>query len=152
MAEDRKFKFENGQFINRVSGEAIPDDEPVMIFRARDRHALAVLAFYRGLVADEHHKQAVDDRILEFTSFAEAHAGRMKEPGITQHIQLNTASTPPPASEEVGAMVEGALKTVSDRFPDWEPSPAQQGFARAVAAALLEKLAGNDAYARGVES
>jgi hypothetical protein len=90
MAEDRKFKFENGRFVNRVSGEAIPDDEPVILFRARDRHALAVLDFYRQIIEDPHHRQAVTDRINEFHAYRQAHPERMKEPGITRHIRLNS--------------------------------------------------------------
>lgn len=93
MAEDRKFKFENGQFVNRVSGEAIPDDEPVIIFRARDRHALTLLRHYASLAGDEHHQRAIFDRIEEFTAYQEAHPERVKEPGITRHIRLN--SEPP---------------------------------------------------------
>lgn len=89
MAEDRKFKFENGQFVNRVSGEPILDDEPVILFRARDRHALAVLAFYYGLVEDEHHQEAIMDRIKEFRAYRKANPDRLKEPGITRHIKLN---------------------------------------------------------------
>jgi hypothetical protein len=90
MAEDRKFKFENGRFVNRVSGEPIPDDEPVIIFRARDRHALAVLTYYLGLVEDGHHQQAVFDRIGEFTAYRADHPERLKEPGVTRHIKLNS--------------------------------------------------------------
>jgi hypothetical protein len=90
MAEDRKFKFENGQFINRVSGEPIPDDEPVILFRARDRYALDVLSFYLSLSKDEHHQQAIKDRIDEFYSYRASHPERMKEPGITRHIRLNS--------------------------------------------------------------
>jgi len=89
MSEDRKFKFENGQFINRVSGEAIPDDEPVILFRARDWHSLGLLRMYRGMVDDEHHKQAVQDRIDEFQAFKTNNPDRMKEPGVTRHIRLN---------------------------------------------------------------
>ncbi len=89
MAEDRKFKFENGQFVNRVSGEPIPDDEPVIIFRARDRHALQVLNFYLRTVEDDHHKQAIRDRIGEFGAFRDANEDLMKEPGVTRHIVLN---------------------------------------------------------------
>ena len=88
--EDRKFKFENGQFVNRVSGEPIPDDEPVILFRARDGHALPLLYVYLDMVNDPHHKQAVQDRIDEFTRFAADHPERMKEPGITRHIALNS--------------------------------------------------------------
>lgn len=90
MAEDRKFKFENGRFVNRVSGEAIPDDEPVILFRARDRNALEALRYYRSLCEDEHHREAVTDRISEFKSYQDAHPERMKEPGVTRHIQLNS--------------------------------------------------------------
>jgi len=89
MAEDRKFKFENGQFVNRVSGEVIPDDEPVIIFRARDIHAMSVLGHYHDLVGDPHHERAVLDRIEEFAAFRRAHPERMKEPGVTRAIQLN---------------------------------------------------------------
>jgi hypothetical protein len=88
MAEDRKFKFENGRFINRVSGEAIPDDEPVIIFRARDHHAVAVLQHYYSLVNDPHHEQAIWERLNEFLEFKQRFPDRMKEPGITHHIEL----------------------------------------------------------------
>jgi hypothetical protein len=90
MAEDRKFKFEDGSFVNRVSGEAIPADEPVMLFRARDRHTLALLEFYKGLAVDPHHKQAIQDRIDEFYAYQQAHPEKLKEPGITRHIKLNS--------------------------------------------------------------
>lgn len=93
MSEDRKFKFENGRFVNRVSGEEIPDDEPVIIFRARDRHALPLLRAYVSMVDDEHHRAAVLDRIDEFRQFAREHPERMKEPGITRHISLNRDRT-----------------------------------------------------------
>jgi hypothetical protein len=89
MAEDRKFKFENGRFINRVSGEAIPDNEPVILFRARDRHAVELLNFYWKLATDEHHREAISDRIEEFLAYRAAHPERVKEPGITRHIKLN---------------------------------------------------------------
>lgn len=89
MSEDRKFKFENGRFINRVSGEAIPDDEPVILFRARDKHALAVLDYYLGLAEDGHHRTAIRDRITEFADYRAAYPERLKEPGITKHIVLN---------------------------------------------------------------
>lgn len=90
MSEDRKFKFEAGKFVNRVSGEAIPDDEPVILFRARDHHALDVLLFYQGLASDPHHIAAIQDRINEFQAYQDEFPERMKEPGITRHIRLNS--------------------------------------------------------------
>jgi hypothetical protein len=93
MAEDRKFKFEDGKFVNRVSGEAIPDDEPVILFRARDWHAMAVLSYYQTIADDEHHQRAIQDRINEFAAFRLDHPERMKEPGITRDIRLNEEKT-----------------------------------------------------------
>lgn len=89
MAEDRKFKFENGRFVNRVSGEAIPDDEPVILFRARDNHAIPTLIAYLAMVTDPHHRQAVMDRLDEFSAYRAQNPDRLKEPGITRHIVLN---------------------------------------------------------------
>lgn len=91
MTEDRKFYWNTikNAFVNRVSGEAIPDDEPVIIFRARDKHALRVLYYYQQLCADEHHQRAIVDRINEFGIFARFNSERMKEPGITHDILLN---------------------------------------------------------------
>lgn len=87
--QDRKYKFENGQFVNRISGEPIPKDEPTFILRARDFHSLAVLKDYLYLIHDDHHKKAVQDRIDEFEKFAMDNPVRMKEPGITGDIELN---------------------------------------------------------------
>jgi hypothetical protein len=98
MAEDRKFKFEDGGFVNRVSGEAIPDDEPVILFRARDKHSIAVLMAYLDMVSHPHHRQAVMDRLDEFSAYRAAHPERLKEPGITGHIRLNSDASPAPAA------------------------------------------------------
>jgi hypothetical protein len=92
MAEDRKFAFENGRFVNRVSGEAIPDDEPVIIFRARDVHTISVLRHYQALANEPHHIRAIQDRIDEFAAYQEANPHMLKEPGISRHIRLNDES------------------------------------------------------------
>lgn len=84
--QDRKFRFVAGRFVNRVSGEEIPLHEPVIIFRARDRHAVRVLQFYLGLAVDEHHRAAIRERIADFQRFADYHA--VKEPGITHDFRL----------------------------------------------------------------
>jgi len=60
-----------------------------MIFRARDRHALQVIEYYHSLVTEDHHEQAVQERLSEFRAFKAEHPERMKEPGITRHIRLN---------------------------------------------------------------
>lgn len=90
MAEDAKFYWdhESGVFRNRVSGEAIPKDEPVMIFRARDAHAPRVLAYYAGIVEDPHHQRAVDQTLNDFLRYRRDNPDKVKEPGITHDFRL----------------------------------------------------------------
>lgn len=79
LTEQQEPKY-GGTLFNRASGEAIPTDEPVFIFRARDRHAVAALGFYAGDLANASHFQAVRQRIIDFKAFTSAHPERMKEP------------------------------------------------------------------------
>jgi hypothetical protein len=69
-----------GTLFNRVSGEAIPADEPVFIFRARDHYAARVIAHYMVYLPPSDHRVAVEQRARDFYSFAVAHPDRMKEP------------------------------------------------------------------------
>jgi hypothetical protein len=73
-------KYETGQIINRASGEVIPQDEPVMIFRARDVYSIDVLKAYHDMVIDEDHRVAIELRIQQFTQFKEQNPDRMKYP------------------------------------------------------------------------
>ncbi len=68
------------RLINRETGEAIPDDEPIFIFRARDKHARDVLLQYSLLVADENHRRVILQRCGHFDQFAQNHPDRMHEP------------------------------------------------------------------------
>lgn len=97
MAADTKFWWDGEHFRNRTSGEAIPEDEPVILFRARDVHAVKVLSYYHDLVKDEHHIKAVSEKLEEFKAFKRDHPDRIKEPGITRDIRL---ASDQPASEE----------------------------------------------------
>ncbi len=69
-----------GRLVNRQTGKQIPDDEPVFVIRAQDKHAVSALRWYRGLVQEVDQIDAVNRRITEFEAFATAHPGRMKEP------------------------------------------------------------------------
>lgn len=85
MDQEPKYEFRDGRVISRSSGEAIPPDEPVFVFRARDVHALDALHRYADvLVMDERttddHLEAVQQRILQFARFADNHPDRMKTP------------------------------------------------------------------------
>lgn len=71
---------EHGKLVNRQSGEVIPDDEPVMIFRARDKRAKAAIAYYLGFCEDKTHREAVRLRLFQFEHWFQANPDRMKEP------------------------------------------------------------------------
>ena len=72
------------------TGEPIPDDEPLILFRARDRLALPTLEHYMKLaVADgcvTEHLEGIDNRIKAFEQFRTEHPERMKQPGITRGL------------------------------------------------------------------
>lgn len=78
--QDPKYQFLHELVMNRHTGEIVPADEPVFIFRARDRHAAAALSFYASIVRDEEHRAAIAQRVKDFDAFATEHPERMKEP------------------------------------------------------------------------
>ena len=71
---------QHGRIWNRHSGEPIPDDEPVFIFRARDVHAVAALEYYAERCKDPSQANTVFGRATDFRLFARNHPERMKEP------------------------------------------------------------------------
>ena len=78
--QNPKYCFKDGKIYNRQSGEVIPDDEPVMVFRARDRHAIDVIIYYLSIINNVEHKIAVSRIVGDFAQFAIKHDDRMKEP------------------------------------------------------------------------
>ncbi len=75
------------RIINELS-QAIPEDEPMILFRARDRHALAMLHAYLQICIEDNcksrHIVGIQKRIAAFGEFAREHPERMKQPGITE--------------------------------------------------------------------
>jgi hypothetical protein len=84
---DDKHHIANNKIIKTSNGQPIPDDEPRMLFRGRDRLAVPLIKYYRELcIADgcnEHQIAAVDIMIEEFNKFARTSV-TMKQPGITR--------------------------------------------------------------------
>jgi hypothetical protein len=83
IAQEPKYTVNGSAIMNRASGEAIPADEPVFIFRARDVRAVGALSRYASVVAlhsSEDHWLAVMGRIDDFVRFRRDHPERMKEP------------------------------------------------------------------------
>lgn len=74
--------------IVNLAGVPVPDDEPLILFRARDRNALDMLRFYRAICrtdgCTDFHLRGIDNRIEAFEQFAISQPGRMKQPGITE--------------------------------------------------------------------
>jgi hypothetical protein len=77
---------ETGRIVNRETGEAIPDDEPIIILRAKDVHAAPTIRRYVDLVNEARgskpsvHMDSCFGRYQSFVEFARAHPQRMKQP------------------------------------------------------------------------
>lgn len=79
--QDPKYRISpDGRIVNRASGELIPEDEPIFIFRARDLYAAKILLDYSELVQNPLHSRAVLRRAVDFLQFAVQNPQRMKEP------------------------------------------------------------------------
>jgi hypothetical protein len=78
--QEPKYALRGGRVINRASGEAIPLDEPIMIFRGRDKYAAGVIQFYLAMLLNVAHRVAVGDRLRDFNRFREQFPDRMREP------------------------------------------------------------------------
>ena len=71
---------DEGKICNIATGEAIPDDEPVFILRAKDVTAEQTLSYYLTMTSTEEHKQAIKHRIDDFKVFRIGNPDRMKAP------------------------------------------------------------------------
>ncbi len=78
--------------VNLVSGQEIPEDEPLLLLRARDKNALPLIVYYREVCRDQGcndlHLAGIAQIINEFERFQSDHPERMKEPGVTRHLKL----------------------------------------------------------------
>jgi hypothetical protein len=77
--------------VKAATGEPIPDDEPLMLFRARDHNARAgaLMKYREECVADgcnDFHLSGCDNRIHAFSCFRLEHPERMKQPGVTRGL------------------------------------------------------------------
>ncbi len=70
----------DGRIVNRSTGVAIPDDEPVFILRAQDVNAAMTIQNYLALCKSPDHRAVVKGRLADFIEFAQQHPARLKEP------------------------------------------------------------------------
>lgn len=78
--QEPKYDAVNGKLVNRSTGIAIPDDEPVFVFRAKDVHAREALEAYACVLKPGLHRDVICQRIADFAKFAYDNPDRMKEP------------------------------------------------------------------------
>lgn len=79
--QDPKYVIISGKICNAKTKEPIPDDEPIMIFRAKDKQALFTLEHYRkNHHYNDDHDKAIGLQILRFADFACQNPDRMKTP------------------------------------------------------------------------
>lgn len=77
---DAKYDVSTGQFVNRRSGQAIPDEEPTFILRARDIRAAAAVRQYANSCLDPDHARDCHAVADAFDRWAEENPEQMKEP------------------------------------------------------------------------
>jgi len=78
--QDPKYGIENNRLVNMATGEPIPAEEPVFLFRAKDLKAAGALRRYAELCENPEQARIVVGRAEQFEGFAKANPGRMKEP------------------------------------------------------------------------
>lgn len=77
---ERKYKIAGNQLVKKSNEQPIPEDEPLFIFRAKDRKALAALVAYNMILDNLDQKEAVMKSINDFRNFQEGHPELMSEP------------------------------------------------------------------------
>lgn len=87
---DLKHHVDGDQIIKTGNGQPIPEEEPLVLFRARDYLVVRLLEHYRKLCevdgCNEFQLEGVDELIDRFSRFAVEHPERMKQPGITRGL------------------------------------------------------------------
>lgn len=75
-----KYDFRDGKIICLATLKPIPADEPVVVLRAQDRHAVRGLNVYVAGLNEGPHKTAMQDILNQFFDFGARHPEAIKEP------------------------------------------------------------------------
>lgn len=72
------------------NGQEIPENEPMILFRGRDRLAVPMLHAYRDLCVkdgcNDFQLGQIDELIHKFVAFASINPDVMKQPGVTRGL------------------------------------------------------------------
>lgn len=71
---------DTGQLVNRISGNHVPADEPVIVFRAQDANLPLVLTNYIATCKIPEHRLAAAVRLTEVLEWQSQNPLRVKEP------------------------------------------------------------------------
>ena len=77
---ERKYKIKDNRIVKRSNNVPIPDDEPLFIFRAKDRKALSSLVAYCMILDNLEQKASVKQSIDDFRAYQERYPEKMGEP------------------------------------------------------------------------
>jgi len=84
---DGKYEARDGQIVKKLTGEPIPEDEPIFILRARDRLAATTITHYLTLAVQDrctpYHLGGIVEALKAFVAFGVRNPDQMKQPGIT---------------------------------------------------------------------
>ena len=102
--QEPKYTVDGNSVVNRHTGEAIPHDEPIFVFRARDALSVRALEAYLSLIGEREpssaHAEAVRARIADFRRFANTHQSSMKWPDTaTQTVKSEPLQQAAPKAE-----------------------------------------------------
>ena len=78
--QDPKYGIKDNKLVNMKTGKPIPDDEPVMLFRAKDINASDAIHSYAEECSNKKHVVAVMERWQAFSDFCDNNEEIMSEP------------------------------------------------------------------------
>ena len=77
---ERKYTIKDNKLVKKSNLVPVSEDEPLFIFRAKDRKALAALVAYNGILDNLDQKAEVTKSVNDFRRFQEEHPEKMAEP------------------------------------------------------------------------
>ncbi len=77
---ERKYTIKDNKLVKRSNQVPVPEDEPLFIFRAKDRKALAAMVAYSLILDNLDQKAEVTKSVNDFRRFQEEHPEKMAEP------------------------------------------------------------------------
>ena len=83
MLEKQEPKYDvtgDGHLFNRRTGDIIPDDEPIMVFRAKDAKSIDAIAEYLKACTDPVHRIAITRRLDDFVQYQANNPALVHEP------------------------------------------------------------------------